>query len=71
MSIPLEALNTVSVSHTYFLGKAPLEVLVETWLTSSVDDKESFSTGDDMGCTEHSSRCSSEIDDPLSLRRLS
>ena len=71
MSIPLEALNTVSVSHTYFLGKAPLEVLVETWLISSVDDRESFSTGDDMGCTEHFSICSSEIDDPLSLRRLS
>ena len=26
---------------------------------------------DDMGCTEHSSTCSSEIDDHLYLRRLS
>ena len=40
--IPLEAENTESVSHTYFLGKAPLEVLVESWLTSSVEDRESF-----------------------------
>ena len=26
---------------------------------------------DDMGCTEHSSTCSTEIDDPLYVRRLS
>ena len=55
MSIPLEAENTVSVSHTYFLGKVPLEVLVETWLTSSGNDRVSFSSRDDMGCTIHSS----------------
>ena len=29
-SIPLEAENTESLSHTYFVGKAPLEVLVES-----------------------------------------
>ena len=38
-SIPLEAENTESLSHTYFLGKAPLEVLVESWLTSSVEGR--------------------------------
>ena len=54
-SIPLEAENTESLSHTYFRGKAPLEVLVESWLTSSVEDRESFSSRDDMGCTDHSS----------------
>ena len=70
-SIPLEAENTESLSHTYFVGKAPLEVLVECWLTSSVEDRESFSSRDDMLCTEHSSSCSTEIDDPLYLRRLS
>ena len=70
-SIPLEAENTESLSHTYFSGKAPLEVLVESWLTSSVKDRESFSSPDDMGCTEHSSSCSTEIDDPLYLRLLS
>ena len=32
-SIPLEAENTESLSHTYFGGKGPLEVLVESWLT--------------------------------------
>ena len=46
-------------------------LLVESWLTSSVEDRESFSCRDDMGCTEHSSSCSTEIDDPLYLRRLS
>ena len=68
---PLEAENTESVSHTYFCGKAPLEVLVESCLTSSVEDRESFSFRDDMGYTEHSSSFSTEIDDPLYLRRLS
>ena len=68
-SIPLEAENTESLSHTYFGGKAPLEVLVESWLTSSVEDRESFSSCDDMGCKEHSSSYSTEIDDPLYLRR--
>ena len=41
-SIPLEAENTESVSHTYFKGKVPLKVLVESWLTSSDEDRESF-----------------------------
>ena len=44
---------------------------MERWLTSSVEDRESFSSRDDMGSTEHSSSCSTEIDDPLYLRRLS
>ena len=70
-SIPLEAENTESLSHTYFGGKAPLEVLVESWLNTSVEDRESFSSRDDMGCTEHSSSCSIEIDDSLCLRQLS
>ena len=70
-SIPVEAENTEYLSHTYFWGKAPLELLVESWLTSSVEDRESFSSWDDMGCTEHSSSWSTEINDPLYLRRLS
>ena len=70
-SIPLEAENTESLSHTYFGGKASLEVLVESWLTSSDDDIEAFSSQDDMVCTEQSSSCSTEIDDPLYLTRLS
>ena len=44
---------------------------MKSWLTSSVEDRESFSSRDDMGCTKHSSRCSTEIDDRLYLRRLS
>ena len=48
-----------------------LELLVKSWLTSSVEDRASFSSRDDMGCTEHSSSCTTEIDDPLYLRRLS
>ena len=70
-SIPLQAENTESLSHTYFGGKAPLEVLVESWLTSSVEYRESFTSPDDMGCTEDSSSCSTQIDDPLYLRRFS
>ena len=44
---------------------------MESWLTSSVEGRESLSYLDDMGCTELSSSCSTEIDDPLYLRRLS
>ena len=40
-SISLEALNTGSLTHTYAYGKTPLEVLVERWLTSSFEDRES------------------------------
>ena len=46
-------------------------VLVESWLTSSVEDRESFSSRDDMGCMKHSSICSTEIDDLLYLGRFS
>ena len=35
---------------------------MESWLTSSVEDRESFSSPGDMGCTEVSSSCSNEID---------
>ena len=70
-AIILEAENTESLSHTYFSGKAPLEVLVESWLPSSVEDMESFSSPDDLECTEVSSSCFNEIDDPLYLRRFS
>ena len=44
---------------------------MKSWLNSSVEDWESFSSRDVMGCTEHSSTCSTEIDDPLYMRRLS
>ena len=44
---------------------------MESWLSSSVEDRESFSLPDDMGCTEVSSSSSKEIDDPLYLRRFS
>ena len=67
----IEAENTESLSHTYFGGKAPLELLVESWLTSSVEVKDSFSSPDDMGCREVSSSCSNEIDDPLYLKPFS
>ena len=70
-SIILEAENTELLSLTYFSVKAPLEVLVESWITSSVEDRVSFSSTDDRVCTEISSSCSTEIDDPLYLRRFS
>ena len=34
----LEAEYTESLSQTYFWGKSPLEILVESWLTSSGED---------------------------------
>ena len=52
-------------------GQLPLEVLVESLLTSSVKDRESFSSPEDMGCTEVFSSCSTQIDDLLYLRRFS
>ena len=33
--------NTGSLSHTYSCGKTPLELLVESFLISSVEDRES------------------------------
>ena len=51
-SILIEVENRESLSYTNFRGKAALEVLVESWLNSSVEDRESFSSPDDMGFTE-------------------
>ena len=44
---------------------------MESWVNSSFEDMKSLSSRDDMGCTELSSSCSTEIDDPLHLRRVS
>ena len=44
---------------------------MESWLTSSIEDRESFLSRDGMGCTELNSSCCTEIDDPLYLRRVS
>ena len=43
----LKQKNTGSLSHTYSCGKTPLELLVESFLISSVEDRESalISTG--------------------------
>ena len=41
MSIPLEAANSGSLSHTYSLKKPPLEVLVESLHSSWVKAMES------------------------------
>ena len=43
---------------------------MESWLTSSVEDRVSFSAPDDMGCRDVSSSCSNEIDDTLYLRQF-
>ena len=40
MSIPLGVANRGSISHTYCLGKPPFEVLVESWLTFSIEARE-------------------------------
>ena len=44
---------------------------MESLLTSSVEYRESFSSRDDMGCTELASSCCTEIDDALYLRQVS
>ena len=41
LSTPLEATKWGSLSHTYCWWKAPLEVLVESWPTSSIESWES------------------------------
>ena len=38
---------------------------MKSWLTSSVEDRESFYSRDDMGSTELSSSCCTQIDLPL------
>ena len=44
---------------------------MESWLNSSVKDRESFSSRDYMGCTEVCSSCSTEIEVPLYMKRFS
>ena len=44
---------------------------MESWFTSSVEDRESFSSPDVMGYPEFSSCCCTEIDDPLYLSGVS
>ena len=41
VSTQLEAAKSGSLSHTYCFGKAPLEVLVESWPTCSIESWES------------------------------
>ena len=41
LSIPLKAANSGSLSHSYWGGKPPLEVLVESWHNTSVKARES------------------------------
>ena len=60
------------VALTYlFLREGSSWVACGSWLTFSVEDTVSFSSPDDMWCTEISSNCSSEINDPLYLRPFS
>ena len=44
---------------------------MESWLTSSVEDRESFSSRDDKGCAELSRSCFTEIEVPVYLRQVS
>ena len=70
-SIALETENPGTVSHNYCLGKTPLEVLVESWPTSSINPENQLSSRDDMGCMELSSRSCAEIGVPIDFRRVS
>ena len=71
LSIPLEAANSGSLTHTYCLWKPPLEGLVESWHISSVEARDQLSTRDDLECTEISSSCSAVFDVPADLTWLS
>ena len=51
--------------------RPPLHLKMGPNMTLTKRKWESFSSRDHMGCTEHSSICSTETDDPLYLRRLS
>ena len=63
--------KTQSRSHIpIFEGRLRLRCLWKVGLPLQ-STRESFSSRDDMRCTEHSASCSKEIDDPLYLRRLS
>ena len=68
-SITLETGKTGSLSHTYCLGKIPLEVLVESWLKSSKTGNQ-LSSWDDMGCLELSSSCCTDINIHIDLGRF-
>ena len=67
MSIPLEAPNSGSLSHTYFSGKPPLVMLVERWLTSSVKARESARISRQYGMHGAFSSCCAELGVPLDL----
>ena len=46
-------------------------MLVESWLTSSVEARNQLSSRNDVWCTELSLSCCAEIGVPLDLRRVS
>ena len=71
ISTLLEAANSGSLSHTYCWGKGTLEVLVESWPTSSIDPGIPLSSQDDMSSMDLTSSSCAEIGVPLDLRQVS
>ena len=51
--------------------KTPVELLVESWLTSLVKERESALISRHLECMGLSSSCCTEIDVPLDLRPIS
>ena len=71
VSTLLGAANSGSLSHTYCWGKGTLEVLLESWPTSSIDPDIPLSCQDDRVSMELSLSSCAEIGVPLDLRQVS
>ena len=71
MSIPLEAANSGSLSHTYSGHKPPREVLVEIGIPHESKPGNQLTSRDDLGYRELFSSCCAELGVPLDLGRCS
>ena len=71
MSIPLEAANSGSLSHTFAEGSLQLSYLWKVGIPIQSKPGNQLSSQDDLGCTELSSSSCAEIGVPLDLRQVS
>ena len=71
MSIPLEAANSGSLTHTSCEGSLLLRCLRKFGITLQSKPGNQLSSRDDLGCSELSMSCCAEIDDHLDVGRVS
>ena len=71
MSVPLEAANSRSVSHTFAEGSLLFRCLWKVVIPLHSKPGNQLSSQNDVGCTKLSLSCCAEIGVPLDLRWVS